>query len=357
MNIVVLAGAGASVAVNREKYPTTIDFQQRLPTDISSSQLYKLIGQITTEQNDEPLDIEKILWRLGEVRDYLSLAQGSTTIARAISGNRLGSLVGQDTQNFVSAARVLSPVIDNLISEIQKVVYDLYSRSPEESELQTTWLPLLRGLNIGTNKVDLITTNYDLILESAALQLAREQDGKRQIFSGYTDGVQRTLDLNNWLLRRGERAGLMDVRSSLPLKAALITKLHGSVDWGLDANDVVVGGTYFKGDHSRHGILYPGYKGYPSAEPFQTLQKYFETVLLDADVLVVIGFAFRDSAINAAIQAAEQRISSVIVVDPTDNLILPSMYAGKVQHVKLGFGAESVAQVLASLPTPMPKAA
>ena len=114
-------------------------------------------------------------------------------------------------------------------------------------------------------------------------------------------------------------------------------KLHGSLDWELVDGKIRKSTPTFKGDHARHPVIYPGYKGYPTIEPFRSFHRYFEDALKGCETLVVVGFAFRDQAISDAIVAAES-LKKLIVIDPAEVLNIPTGVPDSiVKHIKAGF--------------------
>ncbi|MCP5348021.1 MAG: hypothetical protein R3F41_10425 [Gammaproteobacteria bacterium] len=57
--IVVFAGAGASKAVAPEKYPTTVEFFDDLPEEITSNKLFQQVVEFLKEDSGKgPIDIE-----------------------------------------------------------------------------------------------------------------------------------------------------------------------------------------------------------------------------------------------------------------------------------------------------------
>ncbi|HET7174991.1 MAG TPA: SIR2 family protein [Gammaproteobacteria bacterium] len=77
-------------------------------------------------------------------------------------------------------------------------------------------------------------------------------------------------------------------------------KLHGSLDWHLDFNKNCskAGAAVTPNDPSQIPILYPGFKSIPENEPFSSLHSNLFSRLTSADLILVAGFAFRDSYIN-----------------------------------------------------------
>lgn len=351
MNILVLCGAGASYAVDTQKYPTTVGFEKLLPEPIRSNLLYRHIVDIANAQIDNPIDIEKVLWRLTEIRQHLlPLSDSDSTLYRAFKGNPLGQIAG-DTESICQAAPRLLKSIKDLESAIFRQIYDVYVKEATSRELEQTWLPLMRGLMAIQGRLDLFTTNYDLVLESVAAQL-REEKTTRRVHCGYREGVQRRVDVSNWEQPgRGLLGGGLLGQVNLPKADVLITKLHGSIDWSWEPEpEIVVGGAFYKGEHSRHAIVYPGFKDFRLPEPFEKFHQYLRESLQQANAVVVIGFAFRDERIAFEIADALPASAAVVVIDPAEELNLPAgISLDRLWHIRKGFDTESVAEVLSVL--------
>ncbi len=76
-------------------------------------------------------------------------------------------------------------------------------------------------------------------------------------------------------------------------------KLHGSVNWRRDGNFVYR--VPRKQTHKQNAIIYPGYKDTPKEEPFKSLHSAFSEELNSTDLLIAIGFSFRDVTLNKII--------------------------------------------------------
>ena len=71
----------------------------------------------------------------------------------------------------------------------------------------------------------------------------------------------------------------------------------------------------YEGD--RNVVLYPGYKGAADNEPFATFHSHFESCLKKTDIIVFIGFAFRDRHINDILESHfSRRRIEVVVLNP-----------------------------------------
>src|SRR5262249_27813454 len=78
-------------------------------------------------------------------------------------------------------------------------------------------------------------------------------------------------------------------------------KLHGSLDWHKNADGLCTraGLATVPDEPDTMPILYPGYKELPQRDPFLTLHARLHQRLIEARVVVIVGFAFRDAYINS----------------------------------------------------------
>jgi SIR2-like domain len=81
-------------------------------------------------------------------------------------------------------------------------------------------------------------------------------------------------------------------------------KLHGSIDWWLTERGTIV--RSLEKDNpfevlTNRTMIYPIYEKFVSKNHFFALYQYFRKMLFKEDILIVIGFSFRDPSINNAI--------------------------------------------------------
>jgi hypothetical protein len=329
-NLIIFAGAGASRGVSGEKYPMALDFKKRLPDAITSSPLYmQLHHHLSAKGLGENIDIEHILWELGQL---FNVVEEWTTNDRFATALLLNNQVGQITQQVhipggtvFTQFESLKNITRALQEAINERVYDYYSKPPDQEELKRSWLPLLdvvETANFGC--VDIVTTNYDLVIESV---LQAKAIGS--ISMGFSQGLFPGIDLSAW--------------KNAPRSQGMLTKLHGSVDWklgngGTDSDPVIRRGhPEFDGDHRKRLILYPGFKGVPTKEPFVAFHDYFRKRIKEASHLLFIGFAFRDDHINELIKLNLSADSRIAVVNPSNDLPALS-FLKSAKHFKQGFG-------------------
>ena len=328
-SLIVFAGAGASRGVSSKKYPMAIDFRRRLPPSITEDKTYSFLINFLAKPSSEEIDVEHILWELGKLYDITTtLSNKGSFLGNLLRTNHIQTIIPSinPDPNIFDGMAQLRNVIFHLQNIINEHVYEFYSQRPTREELEHSWLPLLNTIvDAEFENVDIVTTNYDRIIESALIahqSLALDM--------GYSkDPLDPAIVLNNW----------RDVETGL----GMLTKLHGSVDWklgngGTDVDPVIRRGhPEFDGDHNKRLILYPGFKGVPSNEPFVAFHNYFRRKLSTATHVLFIGFAFRDEHINDLINSALPSGSKIAVVDPRSHL--PQLpFLAKASHFPNNFG-------------------
>jgi len=341
---VVFAGAGASTAVDPDQYPTTAQFFGRLPAEIIRDPFFagvvQFLGEVRQSESKPQLDVELVLAHLEELRGFMRLVRHQGVSSYFLRSGRLASAVdkNQNYQNILNAADASEPRLSELIGRINRQVYRFYGQLPKESALHRTWIPFLDGvMSMNTGAVEIFTTNYDLIIESALRVLKAKHT--RQILTGRIDGAEmRVLDTRMWLQRDDEPAH------------GMLTKLHGSVEWSRDEEDaegdtIYVSDPHFKGSDGRHVILYPGFKGVPDREPFATFHAYFENVLTVASRIIFIGFAFRDEHINRLLKRLTRSDCQITALNPAERLDVP-FDLERYRHIPLHFDGRGIEETL-----------
>ena len=331
--ILVFVGAGGAAAVDPEQYPTTVEFFNRLPDDITEDPLFVKIHEfLKIKKGGQPIDIEEVLWNLDELRDYFQTSRNTEAIAGWImTEHRINQLIEntRDLSNLLNGMSNLESQIQNLKDEINAQVYNFYATPPNPEKL-SDWVQLLKGLAGADSTIEIFTTNYDLILETAI------KEAKIKVKTGRAfDDIQTKLDTALW----------ESPKQSLDFDGRL-TKLHGSVDWQL-RNEEIIMSPVFTGDHQKHLVLYPGYKGVPRQEPFDKFHEYLQRVVGEANAAIFIGFAFRDEYINTILSDLPQEIPKFAI--NKDSTLPDLTFLKECTHHKDGITKESVEACIQSL--------
>ncbi len=301
------------MAVNPDQFPTTVEFFKRLPQSITDYPLFRQIfDYIKNQSGSDRIDIEQVLWELEELRKSLRGLRDRSSIA----GYCLDRKNSRHTAGDISFGQLdngLKAIIQHtewLSSEINKLEYDLYSYDPVESELSSNWIALISDAWNASGQFNIFTTNYDGVIESA-LGNSEIQQVELDRYLGYAGARKKHIDLDVW--------------KNLPVESkGLLTKLHGSVDWKRNGNRINISDSGFSGDHGRHPIIYPGFKGTDSSEFFDAFHAHLESVAREADIAIFIGFAFRDDHINSIIRESISGSAKVFIVDINNKIRFPT---------------------------------
>lgn len=341
--ILVLAGAGASCALDPEQYPTTEAFFQRLPDKVRRKN--KLFAQVCAFLNEgasatKIIDIELVLASLQDLKDTAGAIGARDRLPGwLLRPEQIGKVVQKAQMG--GALQVIDDVseqADALMSQINRQVYDLYHALPAAEQVERTWFPLLRGLLKRDERVEVFTTNYDRVIEHAL------DTGALPIDTGRTKGVSPTLDVSLWDLSQPPRQSLA---------RGLLTKLHGSVDWFREPSGgpIYTGTPMFGGSHESHVIIYPGFKNGELPAPLDAFQQHLQTCVAEASALIIIGYAFRDPHINAALRQRTRQDATVVVINPQERFDETPIHAKVVRHIKQGFDETSVRDTLEQIRT------
>ena len=343
--ILVFVGAGGSASVDPDQYPTTAGFFQKLPKEIQNNRIFKhLIGFLdSTKKEGDEIDIEKVLWALDEIQEHLSTHERpSTLIGHMMQRGFLGSgLAGLSISN-VDAGEETFRLFKNahirpLISAIRDQVYTLYAALPDVEKM-TTWRSLLEGLVKLDPFLEIVTTNYDRVLEYAVQATIDIELGHRLAFDQ---------NLLHWALWNEDSP-----------KKGFLTKLHGSVNWHREQGTIIIGPSDHTSNHEQHPLLYPGYKGFPTTEPFVTFYTHLERVCANPQAAIFIGSAFRDEEITKVLSRIPKDTPKYLITKP-DRLEngalqypLPSLFSADSSIIipeEDGFTLEAVAYLIEHL--------
>ena len=346
--ILVFAGAGASAAIDKKQYLTTEGFFNELPSPIKNDSLFQDVERVLREEarkNKKRIDIEDIIEILDTIQADCERFTGSTTPV-----GHIGRRIRESRRPEYKTAGVMRPLYDSadelresasrLNSEIKSLVYKFYGKIPDAEKL-SPWIYLLNGLKKHGSFIEIFTTNYDLVIEEAGVQAdIKVQDG----FDHDSNRRPIKLELSYW-----------DHPHNLPSDyAGLLTKLHGSVGWNRENGDIISGPTEFRGDHDKHCILYPGYKGTPTELPFLTFHNHLRDVVRrELRAAIFIGFAFRDDYINEILSHLPGGVQKYVVTlidkeEPEENNVLnraEEMFEGNIIPIREGF-IEKAAQAI-----------
>lgn len=279
--VLVFTGAGMSVPLG---LPSTMDFMLSVNSDI------KPITQYIVEYlGSSGEDIEWILSTLESFKSETALTEFLLP--------KISMLIGNDTHIQNSLPRINSQLFNlksqatSEIARIKKIIFDKLGQYKPEQAL-ALYFNLVEEIkaSLGNVALSMITTNYDLTFETAIESYQKKwgDAGINDVDFGFSIQFGRPI---------------YDPSQNFNWNPTTIEylKIHGSVDWHRDARGKCSRSmsSTVPDDPDQMAILYPGFKGVPELEPFASMHGRLNTRLAEADLVIVIGFAFRDTYINS----------------------------------------------------------
>ena len=271
MKVVVFTGAGISAPLG---LPTTDKFNIGFNT-----QFMNLLSSYLVQNKN---DIEAILSTVEEFIDFGFIEKVCTTLTQ---NTQYGSSTNRPTyRDYYTQAK-------ESLKQIKKEVYAKLSKFNDKSAL-TLYKTLFESIvkSYDTNQISYITTNYDLTFDKTIESYHRKFSFIQNIEEIFEDYFHRP-KLGSPYYRYKE------IDTGKPYFEYI--KLHGSLDWHKDGGICKKSGTTTTPDDPDNMfIIYPGEKLIPDEEPFASMHHMTFKRMLEADIVIVIGFAFRDRTIN-----------------------------------------------------------
>ena len=176
---------------------------------------------------------------------------------------------------------------------IQRAIVEHYS-TVDGDQADKLYAPLFQDLSSFKSVIPMFTTNYDWVFE----QLAELNESKYTLTDGFKSspmGLFWSEDVFKKFTAKSNRINLV------------LFKLHGSTSWYKDSNSNAIRKFPEPAPalaSSRAVVIYPTQvkDHLVQTEPFKTSYSYFSGALQQAKLLIVIGFSFRDPAINSEIR-------------------------------------------------------
>lgn len=279
--ILLFLGAGTGVPIG---LPTSTGFNDEVraqPLAAVTQHAIRYLGETESE------DIERILATLESFQTDVSLAE--FLLPQLVQGTSHMPPMGlSHVQNQLARFK------DEARTEVTRVKKILFQRlnKYDAAKAATLYRGIISELK-GVYKdfaLSIITTNYDLTFESVIEDPSSDwvSFGIKEFEFGFS-------------VKYGRPIFDPDRDFSWQADTVEFLKVHGSLDWHRDAQDRCSRSMSktVPDNPNQMAILYPGFKGVPQTEPFSTLHGRLNQRLAEADVVIVVGFAFRDSYINS----------------------------------------------------------
>ena len=317
--IIFILGAGASVPLGM---PTTKNLRTKVCDRTRIGRIAAALYRSAAYRfriSEDNVNIEDFLEHLYELQLMLWVAQRSRL--PQLLPRLTGAQAAVPSAAWESFARVQRRVFETL----HRTCGDCSGR-----DVERLWGPILEFVDTRQSVIPIFTLNYDWTFEKLAIENMKSY----HLIDGF-DLMGGTWDPSRF------EASL--VRRKINLK---LFKLHGSTNW-LPGGPLKSLGAFCTNDTDgsdgfpsyQFDMIYPGH-AYEmwlgkeawqrlsdtsgifgpriEDEPYQTLQRHLHQAARRAAVIVVIGYAFHDTRVNAAIfgALAANKRRRLLVVDP-----------------------------------------
>ena len=285
-NIVLLAGAGASVVPKRDDGKPDSNFGHTV--DMLGEEVKRQLASSTYYSIDELSKMCKYDSSKFNLEDFLSHMQAF-----------LQFVPKKEEKKF---NRSYNKIIEILK---EKTSYNYNSQYFKHATL----IKQLTGLHTTPNRLSIVTTNYDTIIEDSAYSL------NYTVFDGFTFSHKPTFDVDmfDWYLSKP----ILEVKSQKEAyKKSVINllKIHGSLTWERDGDEIV---RKDKGNIKEPIMVFPSSNKYMQSyeKPYFELFSKFQALLRKQNtVLITAGFSFADNHISQMIIQALKTVPSLSIL-------------------------------------------
>lgn len=284
-NIILLIGSGASVVGNKDKrfghtvemLGDTIKKELDGPTYFTIDELISMCKYDI--DSDKNFNLEDFLSRMQSFSQFVS---------------------NKDKNKFENSYEKIIKIIKD------KTFYDYDEKYFKHAKL----IKQLTNLHTTPNRLSIVTTNYDTIIEESAYSL------NYTVFDGFTFSHKPTFEAEmfDWYLSKP----ILDVKTqkeSYKKSVINLLKIHGSLTWERNNNEIV---RKNKSNVEKPIMIFPSSNKYMQSyeKPyFELFTKFQELLRKSNTVLITTGFSFADNHISQmVIQAIKNNPSLSVLI-------------------------------------------
>lgn len=291
-NIILLVGAGASVVGKKDKnYGHTVDMLgDEIKSQLKEPEYFTVDNLIyMCKYNKNSVDTFNL-------EDFLSQLQS------------FSQFVSKEDENKFTIS----------FNKIIEIIKEKTSYDYDESKFKHgVLINQLTNLHTTPNRLSVVTTNYDIVVEESAYSL------NYTVFDGFTFAHTPVFDIDmfEWNLSK-PIAEVKSQKESYKKNVINLLKIHGSLTWERHNNNII---RKSKEDVNNPIMVFPSANKYMQSyeKPYFDLFSKFQSLLRKSNtVLITSGFSFADNHISQMIiQAIKTNPSLTLLV--TDYNIEP----------------------------------
>ncbi|MGF0030773.1 MULTISPECIES: SIR2 family protein [Staphylococcus] len=281
-NIILLAGAGASVVGDKDpNFGHTVEMlgeevkkQLQPPKYYTIEEICSMCNYNTSSDNNI-FNLEDLLSRM---QSYLQFVPD------------------KEKYKFNKSYKKIIEVIKD------KTSYSYDKNSFKHGKL----IKQLTELHVTPNRLSVVTTNYDTVIEESAYNL------NFTVFDGFTFSHQPIFDIDMFDWNLSKPISVVKSQKEAYKKSVInLLKIHGSLTWKRDGNNIVRSN---KKEIEEPIMIFPSSNKYMQSyeKPyFELFSKFQELLRRPNTILITSGFSFADNHISQMIIQAIKAIPSL----------------------------------------------
>lgn len=291
-NIVVLVGAGASVTNNEFKKDENGIATSGVTVAVIAKQVLLELEQGNYKLDDTLVDV----FTLDELSKKIQYMESVSTDGQMLMSDF-------NLEDFLSSLfafeRFVSEEDSEKFTNTKKSILDIIKRATaydynKEKFKHVKFLNVLSNLNKTENKLNVVTTNYDTLLEDAAESM------KWTVFDGFSFSQTPQFDATMFEWNLVKNVGNVLTNERIYKKNVMnLLKIHGSLTWErvTDSQNIV---RKYKHSINDPIMVFPSSDKYSKSyeEPYFELFVEFQKLLKEPNTLLITtGFSFADNHI------------------------------------------------------------
>lgn len=330
-HIVVLVGAGASVVNDNNtinnKYGKTINMIAEKVCEELKEKKYELT-YLTNEKDKETIEtfsLEEIISIIENKEvDKIHIGSKEESGNKEDNNNKSNESIRFDLENFLSKLITYNQLVKNENTEkmknSQKAIFDIikknvaYEYDPKVFR-HTSLIKTLSKKLSNENKLSIVTTNYDTLIEDAAELI------NYTVIDGFSFSREPKFDDDLFEWHLSKHVSNVNTQQNIYKSQVIdLLKLHGSLTWRKNKKgDVLRKDKYAPGDAV---MIFPSTNKYMHSyeDPyFELFTKFQELLKRPNTLLITTGFSFSDNHISQMIiQAINHNTGLYVLISDFD---------------------------------------
>lgn len=330
-HIVVLVGAGASVVNDNNtinnKYGKTINMIAEKVCEELKEKKYELT-YLTNEKDKETIEtfsLEEIISIIENKEvDKIHIGSKEENGNKEDNNNKSNESIRFDLKNFLSKLITYNQLVKNENTEkmknSQKAIFDIikknvaYEYDPKVFR-HTSLIKILSKKLSNENKLSIVTTNYDTLIEDAAELI------NYTVIDGFSFSREPKFDDDLFEWHLSKHVSNVNTQQNIYKSQVIdLLKLHGSLTWRKNKKgDVLRKDKYAPGDAV---MIFPSTNKYMHSyeDPyFELFTKFQELLKRPNTLLITTGFSFSDNHISQMIiQAINHNTGLYVLISDFD---------------------------------------